>query len=285
MTTSEPDTSNWKRTPDGIPIPPPSVDDVIYEPMGDIGRVVLNRPTVLNALNKNMQRRLDAALDAAEADTNARAIILTGAGRGFCAGGDMWSSLYPDEDPAPSSMEVQTRIFDFPKPVVAAVRGHAVGQGFELAAMADITIASETARFGEIQIRHGFGPPQLIAPFIVGLKHAKEVLMLGEALTAEDAYRMGIANRVVADIELDAAAEAMARKLAGLPENTMRLNKALVNRVYRLAGMDQAMNYREDPALAALFEGRDAVAQERHRIREQQGWAAFKETRDQGYEK
>jgi len=282
---AEPDTSGWKRTPDGIPIPPPSLDDVRYEPAGDIGRIILNRPTVLNALNKNMQRRLDAALDAAEADEAARAIVLIGAGRGFCAGGDMWSSLYPDDEPAPSSMEVQTRIFDFSKPVVAAVRGHAVGQGFELAAMADLTVASETARFGEIQIRHGFGPPQLIAPFVVGLKHAKEILMLGEALTAEDAFRMGIANRIVPDAELESAAEGLARKLASLPQNTMRLNKALVNRVYRLAGFDQAMNYREDPELAALFEGRDAVAQERHRVREEQGWAAFKETRDQGYER
>lgn len=282
--TIEPDTTGWKTTPDGIPIPPPSPDDVRYEPAGDIGRIVLNRPTVLNALNKNMQRRLDAALDAAEADTDARAFILIGAGRGFCAGGDMWSGLYPDDEPAPSSMEVQTRIFDFPRPIIAAVRGHAVGQGFELAAMCDLTIASDTARFGEIQIRHGFGPPQLITPFIVGLKHAKEVLLLGEALTAEDAYRMGIANRVVPDAELEASAEAMARKLASLPENTMRLNKALVNRTYRLAGFDQAMDYRSDPELAALFAGRDDVASERHRVREEQGWAAFKAARDRGYE-
>lgn len=281
--TTEVDTSSWKTTPDGIPIPPPSLDDVLYESADGIGRIILNRPTVLNALNKNMQRRLDAALDAAEADESAGAFVLIGAGRGFCAGGDMWSSLYPDDDPAPSSMDVQTRIFDFPKPIVAAVRGHAVGQGFELAAMCDLTVVSETARLGEIQIRHGFGPPQLIAPYVVGLKHAKEILMLGEALTAEDAYRMGIANRIVPDAELEAAAEGIARKLAALPANTMRLNKALVNRVYRLAGFDEGLNFREDPELASLFEGRDAVATERHRLREEQGWAAFKQERDKGY--
>jgi enoyl-CoA hydratase/carnithine racemase len=176
------------------------------------------------------------------------------------------------------------RIFDFDRPVVAAVRGAAVGQGFELAGVCDLTIASETARMGEIQIRHGFGPPLLITPFLVSLKHAKEILLLGETLTAEDAYRMGVVNRVVPDAELEAVAEETARKLASLPRNTVRLNKALVNRVYRLANLEEALAYRQDPELAELFSGRDEVAQERHRLREQQGWGAFKSERDKGYE-
>ena len=279
-----PDTSTWKKTPDGIAIPPPSVDDVLYRSEGGVGWITLNRPIVLNALNKNMQRRLDAALDAAEADDEAKAIVLIGAGRGFSAGGDMWSGLYPDDEPAPGGPEVQRRIFDFPKPVIAAVRGHAVGQGFELAGVCDLTIASETARFGEIQIRHGFGPPTLITPYLVGLKHAKELLMLGEALDAQEAFRLGLANRVVPDAELESAAEAMAKKLAALPQNTMRLNKRLVNRVYELAALNEGLAYRSDPELDSLFAGRDAVAQERHRLREEQGWAAFKQERDKGYE-
>jgi enoyl-CoA hydratase len=282
--TTEQDTSTWKTTPDGIPIPPPSPEDVLYESRGDIGWITMNRPLVLNALGKNMQRRLDAALDAAEADEDAKAIVLIGAGRAFSAGGDMWSSLYPDDEPAPSGPQVQRRIFDFAKPVVAAVRGHAVGQGFELAGVCDLTIASDTARLGEIQIRHGFGPPTLITPFLVSLKHAKEVLLLGEALTAEEAYRMGIVNRVVADADLEREAEAIARKLASLPGNTMRLNKRLVNRVYELANLDAALDYRSDATLDELFSGRDSVAQERHRLREEQGWAAFKSERDKGYE-
>jgi enoyl-CoA hydratase len=284
MTTANVDTSGWKTTPDGIPIPPPSVDDVLYESRGDIGWITLNRPVVLNAMNKSLQRALGKALDAAEADGQARAFVLIGAGRAFSAGGDLWSALYPDDEPAPNGDELKMRIFDFDRPVVAAVRGAAVGQGFELAGVCDLTIASETARMGEIQIRHGFGPPLLITPFIVGLKHAKEILLLGETLTAQEAYRMGVVNKVVPDAELEAVAEETARKLAALPQNTVRLNKALVNRVYRLANLDEALDFRSDPALADLFSGRDAVAQERHRLREQQGWSAFKDERDKGYE-
>ena len=282
--TTEPDTSQWQRTPDGIPIPPPSPDDVLYESLDGFGRITLNRPIVLNALNKSMQRGLAAALDRAEADEQAKAIILTGAGRAFCAGGDMWSSLYPDDDPAPGGPEIHLRIWSFPKPVIAAVRGHAVGQGCELAGVCDFTIASETARIGEIQIRQGSGPPTLITPFLVGQKQAKEILLLGEALDAQDALRVGLVNRVVPDDELDAAAEAMARKLAALPQNAVRLNKALINRVYELMGFRDAIAYREDDAMRELAEARDAVADERVRKRETEGWAAFKSEKDKGYE-
>lgn len=177
--TTEPDTSTWQQTPDGIPIPPPSPDDVLYEAAGGVARITLNRPRVLNAINKNVTRLLSAALDRAEADEDVRAVILTGAGRAFSAGGDLWSSLYPDDDPAPDALDVQMRIWSFGKPVIAAVRGHAVGQAFELAGVCDLTIATESARLGEIQIRHGFGVPVLISPFIMNQKQAKEVLLLG----------------------------------------------------------------------------------------------------------
>ena len=197
--TSEPDTSTWKKTPDGIAIPPPSPNDVLYEAADGVAKITLNRPLVLNAINKNVTRLLDAALDQAEADEDVRAVILTGAGRAFSAGGDLWSSLYPDDDPAPDALDVQLRIWSFDKPVIAAVRGHAVGQACELAGVCDFTIAAESARLGEIQIRHGFGVPVLITPYLTGQKQAKEVLLLGEVILPQDALRMGLVNRVVPD--------------------------------------------------------------------------------------
>ncbi len=282
--TSTPDTSNWQTTPDGIPIPPPSPEDVLYESADGIARITLNRPLVLNAINRNMTRLLDAAFDQAEADDDVRAIILTGSGRAFSAGGDLWASLYPDDDPAPDSIDVQMRIWSFPKPVIAAVRGHAVGQGCELAGVCDFTIASQYARLGEIQIRHGFGIPVLITPFLTNQKLAKEVLMLGEVITAEDAHRMGLVNRVVPDDQLEDAAHEMARKLAALPPSVVRLNKRLVNMVYEQMGLVDAIRYRDNEALRELLEAEDAVGTGRQRIREQHGWAAFKRERDQGYE-
>jgi len=281
--TTEPDKSDWKQTPDGIPIPPPSPDDVLYESADGVARITLNRPLVLNAINRNLLRLLDAALDQAEADDDVRAVILTGAGRAFSAGGDLWASLYPDDDPAPDSVEVLMRIWSFPKPTVAAVRGHAVGQGCELAGVCDLTIASDNARLGEIQIRHGFGIPVLITPFLASQKQAKEVLLLGEVIEAQDALRMGLVNGVVPDDQLEDAATEMAGKLASLPPSAVRLNKRLVNLVYEQMGLIDAVRYRDNDSLRELLEAEDAVGTGRQRIREDQGWAAFKRERDRGY--
>lgn len=276
------DTSDWKQTPDGIPIPPPSPDDVRYEAREGIAWITLNRPRVLNAINKNLTRLLAAALERAAAD-DVRAVVLTGAGRAFSAGGDMWASLYPDDEPGPGATELQERIWSLPKPTIAAVRGHALGQGWQLVAVCDFAIASENARIGEIEIRQGFSPPTLITPYLMGIKHAKEFMLLGDMFSAEDAFRIGIVNRVVPDAELEAAAEAMAKKLAALPAATIRLDKALINWVYELAGFDRGFDWRSNDAMRELAEVQDAVAAERIRIRDEQGWAAFKQERNKGY--
>ena len=270
-----------KKTPDGIEVPPPGPDDVLYEKGDGFVRITINRPTVLNAMNKNVQRLLFSALERADADDDVKAVILTGAGRAFTAGGDLYAHLYPDDDPAPGGMDVQMKIWTLSKPVIAAVRGHAVGQGCELAGVCDFTIAAEDARFGEIQIRHGGSPPVLIVPFLVGLKSAKEVLLLGEQINAQEALRMGLVNRVVPVEQLQAEAETMARKLAALPPHAVQQNKVLVNRVYELAGFRQALAYRDDPDLAALLGSAedDQVARERRRLLVETGWGAFKEGR------
>ena len=281
--TDNANTDGWQKTPDGIPIPPPSDDDVLIATNNTIRTITLNRPVVLNALNKNVQRLLLAALQSAENDSEVSVVILTGAGRAFSAGGDMWSHLYPDDEPAPSGAEVQTFIWSMNKPVIAAIRGHAVGQGFELAGVCDFTIASENVKLGEIQIRHGFGIPMLITPFLVGLKKAKEILMLGETLTAEEALELGLINKIVTDEDLMTTANAWAEKLAKLPQNTVRSNKAIIRRVYELAGFNDAIDYQNVPEISALIELGDKNAERQHEIRESEGWGAFKEARDQGY--
>ena len=169
------------------------------------------------------------------------------------------------------------------KPVIAAVRGHAVGQGFELAGVCDFTIASENVKMGEIQIRHGFGIPMLITPFLVGLKKAKEILMLGETLTAQVALDLGLINKIVADEDLMSTANAWAEKLSKLPQNTVRSNKAIIRRVYELAGFDDAIMYQDIPEIMVLIDKGDENADRQHKIREKEGWNAFKEVRDQDY--
>jgi enoyl-CoA hydratase/carnithine racemase len=149
--------------------------------------------------------------------------------------------------------------------------------------MCDLTIATEDAVFGELQIRHGFGPPMLIAPYAVGLKQAKEMLLLGERIPAADALRIGLINRVVPDDRLMDEAEAMARKLAALPAKAVRGNKMLVNRVYEIAGFLQGLDYRDDEVWKATqADGGDALNAHLQVLRER-GWEAFRASRDQLY--
>lgn len=264
-------------------IPPPSLNDVLFEKRDGYAVITLNRPVVLNAINWSICRRLLVALDQAERDDDVRVVILTGAGRAFSAGGDIQSTAPPDDDPTPTGTEINQRIWRMPKPVIAAVRGYAVGQGCELAGICDFTVAAEDAVFGELQIRHGFGPPVLITPFLVGLKQAKEILMLGERVGAADALRLGLVNRVVAGDELMATCEEMARKLIALPQGTVRSNKLLVNRVYELAGFQEALNYRDDPLMAAMTEQREAALDPHLQVLREQGWEAFRKSRDETY--
>ena len=270
-------------SPQPIEIPPPSIDDVLYEKRESFAVITLNRPVVLNALNWSIMRRLWWALNEAAKDDEVKTVILTGAGRAFSAGGDIQSTPPPDNDPSPSGPQINLFIWELQKPVIAAVRGYAVGQGHELAGMCDITIAADDAVFGELQIRHGFGPPILVTPFLTGIKQAKEILMLGERINAQDALRLGIVNKVVPGDELMAAAEEMARKLAALPQKTVRSNKLLVNRAYELAGFRQALDYRSDAAFAAAT-GTTAEEPDPHlKVLREQGWEAFRASRDALY--
>ena len=266
-----------------IEIPPPSPDDVLYEKRDGYAVITLNRPVVLNAINWSICRRLKVALDAAESDDEVKAVILTGAGRAFSAGGDIQSTPPPDSDPTPSGMDLNLQIWQMPKPVIAAVRGYAVGQGTQLAGICDMTIAADDAVFGELQIRHGFGPPVLVTPFLVGMKQAKEMLLLGERISAPEALRLGLVNRVVPGERLMDEAVEVARKLAALPEKTVRLNKMLVNRAYELAGFREALAYRDDPGVAALGSPGGRDSDPHLRILKEQGWEAFRKSRDELY--
>ncbi len=268
-----------------IEIPPPSLDDVLFEKKeGGYAVITLNRPVVLNALNWSIMRRLAVALDKAEADDEVKAIVLTGAGRAFSSGGDLQSTPPPDNEPSPNGTQINMRIHGMAKPVIAAVRGYAVGQGHELAGMCDFTIAADDAVFGELQIRHGFAPPILITPYLMSMKQAKEVLMLGERINAQDALRLGIVNRVVPADELMEEAEGWAKKLAALPQKTVRLNKQLVNRAYDLAGFRQALDYRTDPEIAAITGQAAADPDPNLQVLRSQGWEAFRKSRDVNYE-
>jgi enoyl-CoA hydratase/carnithine racemase len=253
--------------------------------------ITINRPDVLNAINHEVEQALLRALTDAEEDEEVRAVILSGAGRAFSAGGDMLESSarilagQADSDEHAGPGVVHMKVWELTKPVIAAVHGYAVGQAFELAAACDFTVMADDAKVGEIQIRHGYGPPVLMTPYVVSLKRAKEILLLGEMIEAQEALAMGLVNRVVPREQLMQEAESIAKRLATLPRATVKLNKALVNRAYELSGFRAAINYREEPAFADLWRAaqQDDETQERLRVLQERGWDAFRSERDARY--
>jgi enoyl-CoA hydratase/carnithine racemase len=206
----------------------------LYRCAGGLAEITLNRPEVLNAINGAMHRGILAALERAAGDDTVRAVVIRGNGRAFSAGGDIKAVAAREDVGHP--LVLGRAIWELPKPVIAAVHGYCLGQAFELAAVCDLTVAARSARFGEVEINHGWGPPLPVTPFALGLKRAKEMLLLGELIDAELAAQIGLVNRVVDDSELDAEVARIVDRIAGLKPEAVAANKKLVNRRYESAG-------------------------------------------------
>jgi enoyl-CoA hydratase len=218
----------------GAAVPGAPDEPVLYRCDNGVAEVTLNRPRALNAINGAVHYGLLRALEQAAADDAVRSVVIRGSGRAFSAGGDLKAVAAGEDVGHPKRLG--QAIWDLSKPVIAAVHGYCLGQAFEVAAVCDLTIAAASAVFGEVEINHGWGPPLPITPFALGLKQAKEVLLLGDMITAEVALRMGIVNRVVADEDLDAEVAKITARIAGLKPEAVAGNKRLVNSRYEAAG-------------------------------------------------
>jgi 2-(1,2-epoxy-1,2-dihydrophenyl)acetyl-CoA isomerase len=193
-----------------------------------VTHIALNRPETLNALTPDMRNHLIDLLADASADPDVRAVVLTGAGRGFCAGADLRGGSTAGERVAGDvartlrlgAQRLISAVLDCEKPVIAAVNGTAAGLGAHLAFACDLVLAAESARFIEVFVRRGLVPDAggaYLLPRLIGPQRAKELMFFGDALTAPDAERLGLANRVVPDDELDKTACAWAARLAAGP--------------------------------------------------------------------
>ncbi|MFF6803614.1 enoyl-CoA hydratase-related protein [Streptomyces sp. NPDC012616] len=226
-----------------------------------VTRLTLNRPEALNALVPDQRDRLITLLAEASADPEVRAVVLTGTGRGFCAGADLRgrSAAGPRDgttgepgraagEPGRTAGEriagdvartlragaqrLIAAVLDCEKPVVAAVNGTAAGLGAHLAFACDLVLAAESARFIEVFVRRGLVPDgggAYLLPRLVGPQRAKELMFFGDALGAADAERLGLVNRVVPDGDLDRTAREWAARLAAGPTRALALTKQLVN--------------------------------------------------------
>lgn len=202
---------------------PETYPDLLLAQDGPVVTITLNRPERLNAFTGAMQLGLARLCHEIEEDGSVRAVILTGAGRGFCAGGDvkgMFESRVQGSGGPPIIHsrpllqpwgEITLAIRNLSKPVIAAVNGAAAGAGCDLALACDIRLASESARFGETFVKIGLVPDQggmYLLPRLVGLERACELIFTGEVIDAQEALRIGLVSRVVsADALLETARE------------------------------------------------------------------------------
>ena len=216
--------------------------DVVLVAQADgVLTLTLNRPDSLNALTVEVMGALADRLEAAAADRSVRAVVITGAGSAFSAGGDLAFLQELPGMPSARAKEVVYGTFQrvprliraMDKPVIAAVNGAAVGAGCEIAVACDFRIASEKARFGEVWITLGCIPAlggMYLLPRLVGFARATELVLTGEIIDAREALRIGLVNKVVMPPDLPRAAEELARNLARGPARAIAAAKEALNR-------------------------------------------------------
>jgi 2-(1,2-epoxy-1,2-dihydrophenyl)acetyl-CoA isomerase len=211
---------------------------IIYQKEAGVATILLNRPRAFNALHREMINELFFFLKQAAEEPDVKAVILTGAGRAFCFGADIAEFVHP-ENPGLSEPPHASLLLDkvhgiirllanMPKPTLAAINGFATGLGLDLALACDLRIAAERAKFAEAYVSMGLVPDgggTFFLPRLIGLARAAESILLGEPLSAAEAARIGLINRVVPNDQLDVSVRDWATKLAKGPCLAIRLAK------------------------------------------------------------
>lgn len=208
------------------------------ERKGAVGILYLDRPHVLNALSEDMQHELLHFMQGARADDSLRVLILTGKGRAFSAGGDlkMFKEAYEayqrdGSDSGLGETALPRAFIDFPKPFIAAINGAAVGFGLTVSLICDIRIAAENATFSCAFARIGVTPEfgsSYFLPHVVGYARAAELAFTAKDIDAQEAYRIGLVNRVVPPEKLLAESEALANDIAVLPQEAVMMAKRVL---------------------------------------------------------
>jgi enoyl-CoA hydratase/carnithine racemase len=243
--------------------------------------ITLDRPDRLNAYTQTMQGELLEAFDRADADDDVRAVIVTGAGRAFCAGADLsaggstfdWRDRAGEGTPRDGGGQVSLRIFDCTKPVIAAINGAAVGVGATMTLPMDMRLASEVARIGFVFTRRGIVPEACSSwflPRVVGISRAMEWVATGRIFDAGEALAGGLVRSVHPPGELLEVAHGLAREIA---TNTAPVSVALARRMmWRMLGAGHPMEAHRVDSRAMFHRGQSADARE--------GVASFLEKRD-----
>ena len=258
--------------------------DIRYETAGSVATITLDRPDARNAYSSEMVQSLVRAFDAAEADPAILAVVLTGAGKAFHAGGDLKQMRAGSGMFAGGPVElrkqyidgIQTiprRIAQFDKPLIAAINGSAIGAGLDLACMCDVRVCARGAQLGSTFVKVGLVPGDGGAYFLartIGFARALELVLTGRLVDADEALALGLVHRVVQPEELQDAARAMAEQIAQNSPLAVRLTKRAAYRSWdadletalELAASYQGMVQNTDDhreAVAAILEKRPPV--------------------------
>ena len=234
--------------------------NVTYEVDGAIATITLNRPQVANAQDTRLIDELDAAFDLADADDDVRVVVLAAAGKHFSSGHDL-KALVGDVEPDEWRQMRETpegkyrhekvmyydrciKIYDFRKPTIAAVQGSCIAAGLMLACMCDLIVAADDAVFQNPVLRMtGAGVELLVEPWELGMRKAKEFLLTGDKIDAQEAWRLGLVNRVVPRDDLESATRELADKIALVPPVTAEQVKGSINHTFELMGKRQSWQY------------------------------------------
>ena len=224
-----------------------------YRSEDRLARIILNRPERLNAITTELAADLRAAVQLANDDSDVRVIILSGAGRAFCAGYDLgWAVMAEDAtqknygghwDPVQDylmmskNVRIYMSLWESPKPIIAQVHGWCVGGGTDLVLCSDLIIAADDAQIGYPPARIWGEPTTMMWVYRLGLEHAKRLMLTGESLTGKEAERVGLASKSVPLAELSPTVDELAQKLATIPLNQLVMSKMLVNQAYENMGL------------------------------------------------
>jgi enoyl-CoA hydratase len=236
-----------------------------YAVEGRVATLTLNRPDRLNAINDAMPGELEAAVRRAEADRNVHVIILTGAGRAFCAGYDLqdyaerpgtnlgvqempWDPMV-DFDLMYGNTQKFMSLWRSKKPTIAKVRGFAVAGGSDIALCCDLIVMAEDAKIGYPPARVWGIPTTAMWVFRVGAERAKRMLFTGDLIDGREAKAMGLVHEAVPEAELDGTVERLAQRIAAVPRNQLMMSKLMVNSAFDNMGLTTTQMF------ASLFDG------------------------------
>jgi enoyl-CoA hydratase len=238
---------------------------VLYEAGARIARLTLNRPERLNAIDERMPDELRAAVERANDDDDVHVIVLAGAGRAFCAGYDLKAfAETPGENPGVQSMpwdpmidyrfmkrctESFFSLWRSAKPVICKVHGHAVAGGSDIALCADIVLMAEDAKIGYPPARVWGCPTTAMWVYRLGAERAKRMLLTGDLIDGREAKAIGLVCDAVPADALDAAVDALAARMSGVPHNQLMMHKLLINQAYENMGLATTQ------MIATLFDG------------------------------